>query len=192
MVPADNSWISANSPIEFEKLHALGVVVYRWNACELGMRTLLASLKGPPFAEVWKDHSKSKRKPLLVAVESAIAASFHHEEAKEAARYAVKLYEVNAENKNQLLHFLASGSIAGIKLYNNKTSNFSEIFERQPIPSDLKDFRRVADEITACMRYITAMSNYLVEELYDPTRARLDIRSLPLKPAEPSKHWASP
>jgi len=38
-------WILAHSPIEAKKLHAIGYISLRWNACELWLRVLLACLR---------------------------------------------------------------------------------------------------------------------------------------------------
>lgn len=189
----EDAWIANNSPIDFKKLHALGVIVYRWNACEFGLRILLTSL-GRPINDVWEDNARARRSVLLEAVEKAIDASpLHTPETKDALRYAIKMYEVNAENRNQFAHFLPTGSKTGIKLYNTKTPNFSEIFSRHPIPSDLEDFRKVANEIAECQRYISAMSNYLVQSLYDPVCSRLaEQPPLPPKPDVPELHWTPP
>ena len=34
MTLSDDEWIKSHSPIEAEKLHALGLITFMWNACE--------------------------------------------------------------------------------------------------------------------------------------------------------------
>jgi len=46
-------WVQLNSPLAPDKLHAIGVIAFRWNKCEFGLLVLLADIVGMPRNEVW-------------------------------------------------------------------------------------------------------------------------------------------
>jgi hypothetical protein len=48
---SNDAWIKANSEIEAAKLHALGVVTFRWNVCENKLFSLLWTLMNRPSEE---------------------------------------------------------------------------------------------------------------------------------------------
>jgi len=194
MIFAKDDWIAENSPIEPERLHAIGVIAFQWNACELGIRILLAALKGPAFQKTWAETANARVGEILDQIDRAVMASIHRNsvDIKGAVRHACTLYRVNGRNRNQFSHFLVSGSKTGLVLYNNKPRDFMEIFSRPPIESDLEDIRKVADEITGCKRYIVALSNYLIAWYYHLPKSLFEPPPVPTKPPVPELHWAPP
>jgi hypothetical protein len=46
-------WIKENSPLSPDKLHAIGVIAFRWNQCEFGLLHLLSDIVGLPHVELW-------------------------------------------------------------------------------------------------------------------------------------------
>src|SRR4051812_24749014 len=50
---SDDPWIQSNSPLSPDKLHAIGVIAFRWNQCEYALLTLFADVVGLPGRDVW-------------------------------------------------------------------------------------------------------------------------------------------
>jgi len=101
-------WIKTNSEIDAPRLHALGVVTFRWNVCENKLYSLLWTLLGLPPEEAQAlsydlnltgvvsrlkalAKLKLKDKKLLIAIENALA-----------------VFENCRRNRNQLTHFTFS------------------------------------------------------------------------------------
>jgi hypothetical protein len=185
MMLTDDPWIAANSPIEPEKLHAIGVITYKWNTCEIGIRILLDCISNRNIDVTWTETHDIRSSQLMKRVEKTIVASHHKTHVKEAVLHAVKLYDVNRVNRNQLSHFLPGASKMGMEIRNNKTPDFSAIFDAPVVRSELSDIRLVAAEIQALITYLEGMINYFFAGVVNI----LEPRSLPEKPALPEFHW---
>ena len=48
-----DQWVATNSPIDAQRLHALGVVIVYWNNCEKELFVLLGEVLGLPLKELW-------------------------------------------------------------------------------------------------------------------------------------------
>lgn len=188
MALTDDPWIQCHSPIEPEKLHAIGVIAYKWNTCEIGIRILLDCISNRNIDVTWAETHDIRPSQLLKRIEKTISTSYYKPPVKEAVLHAVKLYDVNRVNRNQLSHFLPSASRTGMEIRNNKTSDFSAIFDSPTVRSELSDIRRVAEEIQALITYLEGMINYFFAGAVNI----LEPRSLPEKPVPPEFHWKPP
>jgi hypothetical protein len=50
---ADDPWISTTSPIGPKRLHALGLMILRWNICELALFRVFCEAMQLPIPECW-------------------------------------------------------------------------------------------------------------------------------------------
>jgi hypothetical protein len=183
-------WILAHSPIEAKKLHAIGFITLRWNACELGLRVLLACVTGRGFAETWADHHDFGNKEIAKKIERAVKGSRNSPAAKEAMIYALQLYDINRLNRNQFTHFLASGTKSGLELRNNKNPSWDKIFKLPAIRAELADIRRVAEEIDTMSNHFAGLFNYFSARFYGGLLAQEP--PLPDKPPRPQRLWIPP
>jgi hypothetical protein len=183
-------WILAHSPIEAKKLHAIGFITLKWNACELGLRVLLACVTGKGFAETWAGHHDLGNKEIAKKIKSAVKGSHNSPAVKEAMIYALELYDINRLNRNQFTHFVASAAKNGLELRNNKNPSWNKIFKLPAIRAELADIRRVAEEIDTMSNHFAGLINYFSARLYGGLLAQEP--PLPDKPPRPQRLWVPP
>lgn len=95
---------------------------------------------------------------------------------------ALALFDVNRMNRNQLTHFLPTGSRSGMEFWRNKGPSF----DMDVIPSDVGTIRRVADEIRTAQAYQVNLANRL-----SARRENFFAKPEPLpeKPPLPERIW---
>jgi hypothetical protein len=182
----DDPWIAANSPIEAEKLHAMGVITFHWNVCEFYLRSLLAFAAHRPFDSVWTETSSQRPRNIYAKIRRAVADSRDAEATKEAILYAIALYDRNRENRAQITHFLPEGGVSSA-LHNNKNPDFLAIFDQTPIRSDIDALRRVAEDIRTCRTYLAGLINALSRTPLDAMIGKAG--PMPDKPPLPTLLW---
>lgn len=186
---ADDPWIAANSPIAPEKLHALGVVNFRWQSAEFGLRALLILASGMRTDTAWAIIHNMGDIALSTAIEQIVETSKLPDDLKEAIDYALKIYDINRLNRNQLTHFLPS-AIRGSDLSRMRGPSY----DPQPIADSLEDIRRVAKDIWELLGYLTGLLNVLAWRLYRSLHPHPmePMPPLPDRPALPESVWKPP
>lgn len=179
----DDAWVISHSPIEAEKLHALGFITLAWNGAEIALFFLFAGATGLNGRLAWAlthemgDVSMCNRiKDILPLGALGVAVT-------DAILHSIELYDRNRMNRNQLSHFMPSGGKDGIEFWRKKGPEIKP----QPFASELKDIRRVGDEIISMQEYMTAVGNHLSALFH-----RQQPKSLPEKPPLPERLWTPP
>lgn len=184
MVDLADTWISSkSSKTDAETLHALGVVSLIWNACEYGLLPLFCTATNIDTRLAWIIIHDLGDIAISNKIHDALALSKHSEDEKEAILYALKLYDTNRINRNQLAHFMPIFGLDGLALFRQK----GPIIWPEWFPSDLKSVRRVADELAALSNYISDVSNYFITKMKGTAPG-----PLPDRPPLPERLWKPP
>jgi hypothetical protein len=145
-------WIKANSEIDPQRLHALGVISFRWNMSEQLLFGLFAELLHCPEREVFiLGHGLSH---IALMNRVRVLASTRLEDRPNliaAIANALDVYDICRQNRNQLTHFdiqiaLGQEKLSGFHLVRKrrKPDTFPVVM---PFDDTLKNLRRVAKEI---------------------------------------------
>jgi hypothetical protein len=145
-----DEWMTRRSPIHPEKLHALGVITFTWNTCELHLLFLffqVATLKtaiGRIIAHEFGDVA------LINRIREIIHTTFTDDDARVFGPEEIAIidnildvYDICRLNRNSLTHFHGEKIDGEILLARMKGPKWIS----HVLPNDLQDFRRVADEI---------------------------------------------
>lgn len=180
----DDPWIKEHSPIAPEKLHALGVVNFRWNAADIGLKTLHVVLTGKRWSDAWPDVHNESSITLCKEITAAVLSDQYDQRVKDAAVRAVAIYDVCRINRNQLSHFLPNGQVGS-----DLTRLKGPTFDPKPFPDSIQDIRRIAEDIEALLNYLSAVINHLIALNYFPAT---EPPQLPDKPPAPTMLWNEP
>lgn len=162
----DDPWIKHLSAFyPPKKLHALGAVTFLWNACENSMADIFVEVSGIPHRTAWiltkemgvvtlcaKIVEVARAKPLAAAV-------------IEYLDHELKVFDLCRRNRNQLTHFQIgfeaepNGALQMAIKRRSKTQP-----DPVSIPEDLKDIRRVADEIGDLRQNLTDFFMFLTSQ----------------------------
>jgi hypothetical protein len=194
---AGDPWIKANSEIEPQRLHALGVIAFRWNLSEQKLLQLFAALLDCPEVEYIALAHELNDSALMVRVR-AIAASRLKDDSKllDAISNALEVFEVCRQNRNQFVHFYIVPAFGREKDGYMPAWDFERkernpyAFTRVPFPNTVKDLRRVAKDIARLNLNLLAIS-LLVDRKYHPERG-WHAPPLPKKLAVPEFLWKPP
>jgi hypothetical protein len=103
---ATDPWIKANSEIEAQRLHALGVIVFRWNLSEQKLFHLFWALLDRPESEVVALGHEVNDIGLAARIRAlAIGRLSANAKLCDAIENAIDVFEVCRQNRNQLAHF---------------------------------------------------------------------------------------
>lgn len=174
------SWADLNSPIDPDKLHAIGATIAYLNFCEHQWEELLWSyLRIQPQTA----HLLTRGMPLGQVLESMSSAVATDEEPEFTAviENTIAITKVCNANRNKLVHFQISfgGNLLGAR-------NAKVIREFQVTEDDLASIRRVAEDIKALHLRLHDLYWYLAQRRGGPVRNATLPRILP----EP-RHLAS-
>jgi hypothetical protein len=157
----DDPWISSNSQIAPQKLHALGVMNYRWNIADASLKSMLVQLSKADFSTIWAIIHEMGDIAIASAITEILISSNAPKPIKDAIAHGLKVYERNRINRNQLTHFLPT-SLVGSDLARLKGPRF----DPQPLPDDIGDLRRVADEIGGLLTYFGKLLSVIASRQY--------------------------
>lgn len=183
-------WIEAHSPIEPERLHALGYMNVRWNSCELAFKAIYSFSTRKNFAESWTLSQERRYRQLCKEIRTFFTESQNTEDVKKSVLFALTLFDVNRRNRNQLTHYLFGTTKEGRVLWNSENPSYAAIFDQQPVPSDLKSIRSVCEQLDELLIYASGIvgffSNRHLGGFFEPPPP------LPDKPALPKRIWQPP
>jgi len=182
---SNDAWIRANSEIEVAKLHALGVVTFRWNVCENKLFSLLWTLMNRPPEEaqiLFHDLSlddvmrriealaslRLKKEPLLLA----------------AVKNGVQVFHACRQNRNQLTHFTFSfvGELgtSSFRLALARISRKPEYRQNVPFADTVNDVRRVARDIRRLNAFLLSVERRVAAKLRRSRKIKIKLRDWPL------------
>jgi hypothetical protein len=179
---SDDPWITEHSPIDAEKLHALGYLTFVWNACESWSHFVFAAVAGVK-ADVALAMSHDMGDQALFEKMKALAkARKLDNEIIKCIDDLKEIYDLCRKNRNQLSHF---GVLYGEKTF-RLTRRKGSTLDRQPIDDDLASIRRVGEECDA-------LHSYLIKVLFFiQRRVGGEPTPLPNRPPLPKLIWSPP
>lgn len=177
----DDPWVRAHSPVSAATMHALGYLTFAWNLCEYWTNAIFCEALSVSEATAHIiTHDLGD-----ITIWTKIVQIARHKKLPDATiehlEYASKLYDRCRTNRNTYVHASAGSSRVkpGLRLMRVKGPSMVG----SPIPDDIEDLRRVADEIRALRRYLED----LCLSLHDPPSA-----TWPEKPHLPEFVWKPP
>lgn len=184
MTDLDDKWVRERSgQIDAKFLHAIGLVNLVWNTCEHCLLPLFCAttkITGKMALILVHDLGDTS---ISDKIRDALPLSSHDQNETDAITYALDLYDINRQNRNQLHHFTPEFANNELVLYRKK----GPVLGKDKFPSDLKTVRRVADEITALAIYLSNLGTYFVAKMHENT-----LGALPDRPPLPDKLWKPP
>jgi hypothetical protein len=91
-------WIKIHSEIEHEKLHALGVISFRWNGCEFGLKILFAQATQISIALGLSITQDMGSVTICNKIREAVELLKPPKDDAESVLFAIDLYDVNRLN----------------------------------------------------------------------------------------------
>jgi hypothetical protein len=189
MALAEDPWITENSPIPAERLHALGAISYYWNGAEIGLKIILSTIMSIPLADLWPLIHEMGDVAICAAIRENLIKPTIPKDVCERILNLLDVYEINRINRNQLVHFLP-GAFKESDLGRMKGPRF----DPQPIPDTINDIRRVANEIRAMSDQIGKLHMVIHGRSYtvpgSPNALRFPL--LPDRLPLPERLWKPP
>ncbi len=147
MTLSADPWIADNCPLPAEKLHAIGVIAFRWNNCEFWLLLLLCAVSKIPRREVWAMAHDLGDMAICSRIETFAAFRGYRDHGKVLIENVLEVYDLCRQNRNSIVHAWtrAAGPDPSLARKSKKPDNP----EPSPFPSTLTDIRRVADDIEA-------------------------------------------
>jgi hypothetical protein len=142
-------WIKTNSDIEPQKLHALGVITFRWNFSENKLFDMFQALLKLPIEEAHALADGLKNEELVRRIKTLASSRIKNKKTLELMSNVLDVYDICRQNRNQLAHFNitletpGSGLRFEVALARRRRDYRSEL----PFPQTVKDIRRVARDI---------------------------------------------
>ncbi len=103
---ARDYWIIINSEIEPQKLHALGVITFRWNLCEQKLLALFGSILDCPIEETHVLALELSGPALIARIRLLASTRLKGDDQLIASILnALDVFDVCRRNRNQLTHF---------------------------------------------------------------------------------------
>jgi hypothetical protein len=179
-----DAWISSNSEIAPERLHAIGVVSFQWNHCEFWLFQLFCGIADLSDQKAWAlvydlgDNAISTRITVLMQTRG------FHPNAIVLIENALEFYDRCRQNRNSIIHAWTQGRGHWAKMV--RKSKDPRTMESAPFPCELEDVRRVAEEIQWLSRRL-----WILACLYEDgslAREMSSPRTLPL----PDVLWKHP
>jgi hypothetical protein len=182
----DDTWIVRNSTVAPEKLHALGVMTFRWNVAEASLKVLLINIAKVDFAVIWAIIHNLGNESISESIAELLKKANLPEPVTTAIEHGLKLFDANRINRNQLTHFLPTALVE---------SDFARLkgpsFDPQPLPDSVGDLRRVADDIGRLQVYFGALLGIVASRQYSLKPGGI-LPKLPDPIPLPEKLWKPP
>jgi hypothetical protein len=172
-------WVRANSELPPEVLHALGVISFRWNSCEFGLKMLFAESTGISVPNSLLITQEMGSITISAIIRETFELRKRDAPIVDEVLFSLDLFDVNRLNRNQLTHYLPATGPVGMEIRRNKV--FGGV-GGESIPSKVTDVRRVADEIGTLRTHLARIYNHLK----NPNVARYP---LPQRPPLPERLW---
>jgi hypothetical protein len=154
MALSDDPWIRRHSTIDPERVHALGVITLQWNHCERNLWLIFSVVFSLHRRVAWIIGHDIGDISLCEKIKEMVKVVRPDPDVATVLDAYLKAYDACRINRNTLTHFTSATNPADPDLLN-------AVFLRRkgpsgkpnPLPSTLKDIRRVAEEIHTLMIY---------------------------------------
>jgi hypothetical protein len=138
-------WIATNSEIDAERLHAIGVITFQWNHCELWLFQLFCAVSELPQEKAWTLVYDLGDIAMCTRIGVFTDSSQMHPDAIALIKNALSFYDACRKNRNSVVH--AWTQSRGVALEMVRKSKDPGKMEHSPFPCSLADIRGVAEEI---------------------------------------------
>jgi hypothetical protein len=156
MILNNDQWVAANSPIDAERLHALGTVIVYWNDCEKELLILFGEVLGLPLEQVWAIAYDLGQVAISTKIKTLARAKKFSIQLQSAITNTLAVYEICRQNRNQLVHFWFFSGVSGDgQLY--RKSKKADYSPPEQFKNDLADIRRVAEDIKALAHHMAQL-----------------------------------
>ncbi|GEM_PF-5587329 len=158
-------WIEENSLLPADKLHAIGVISFRWNRCEQELFLLLCEVAKLPRRDVWALTHDSGDVSICAKVKTFALFRDYHPDGLTLLNNAIEVYDRCRQNRNAIIHAwtLSTRDDAPLARRSRKPSDPEPI----PFPSSLGDLRRVADDLLSLETRLWLLCCLLEENALD-------------------------
>jgi hypothetical protein len=174
---SDDSWIISNSPLPADKLHAIGVIAFRWNQCEFALLILLADIAELPRRDVWAMVHDLGDISICERVRTFTDFRIYPTSVKDLIKNGLDFYDKCRQNRNVVIHAWT------VSAYENTTlarrSKRPHDPEPTPFRSELSDLRRVAEEIEVLSTRLWLL-DVLVDEYQQDAALLASLKILPV------------
>jgi hypothetical protein len=186
-----DSWIMENSPIEPERLHALGTINFYWSQSEFGFFCIFSLLCGldvdrtaaafgglSATAQIAAVKALSKTMPSQILFDKDGMA----EKLRDAIFHAAELFDANRKNRNAVVHayfFQKRDAVAMQNRAPKKSWDFKDI------PCSLGDLRATAMECKVLCAYLSGLLAHLFALNRPQGSFPRELPPLPNKPLPP-------
>ena len=164
MTLSDDEWIKSHSPIEAEKLHALGLITFMWNACEYKLFELFHLTFGITPQLAWllvhDLGSVSISDPIKAFLENAFPEPRTIQNEIELIQNALEAFDRCRQNRNQFTHFTLEHDLEARTVHLRRQQK-GPLISRVPFPTELSDMRRVAGEIIGMNNMLNSITTYI-------------------------------
>lgn len=171
-------WISSNSPLSPERLHAIGLITFRWNECEFWHFQLFRCVSELPQSEAWALVFDIGDESISVRVKTLMEMRGYHKNGRALIENALAFYSCCRMNRNSIAHAWTDGKQDGEAILARKTKKPSNI-DPKAFPADLATLRRVADELGALETRLWLLCCRLEQGTISPPPPSLGILPLP-------------
>ena len=161
---SDDEWIASNSPIDPDKLHALGVANFHWNIVDQLLQTILGNLEGAPggFRSLPSKRLKKIQKmtshDVITAIRDGLGSKYNTDLSNDYINRVLDAADVCRKNRNSLVHFHVDGFYNQLQPMGLIKNYF---FDHDPMPDTIAAIRQVAKDIEAVWKLMTAMLGQL-------------------------------
>ena len=147
---AEDVWISSNSEIDAERLHAIGVITFQWNRCEFWLFQLFCAISELPSEKAWTLVYDLGDMAMCIRISVLAETRGFHPDAMTLIKNALKYYDLCRQNRNSVVH--AWMQARGFKLTLVRKSKSPAKMEHAPFPCELADIRGVAENVQTLSR----------------------------------------
>jgi hypothetical protein len=189
-----DKWIRTNSEIDAQKLHALGVVTFRWNVCENKLLSLFWTLLDLPPEETQVILHDLSMVEVMRRVKALASIKLkENRELVAAIENGLRVFDSCRINRNQLTHFtfvLARDNDTGpYRLALARMSRKPEYRERVPFPDSINDIRRVARDIRRLNAFLRDVERRAAAKIRPSRQIKLEDWPLPKPLPLPELLW---
>ncbi|MER9683497.1 hypothetical protein NKJ23_30075 [Mesorhizobium sp. M0184] len=139
-------WIAENSPLSPERLHAIGLITFRWNQCEFWLFLLFCKVSGIDQKDAWALVYDLGDIAICSRIKALLANRVFHADGVALILNALDAYDINRQNRNTVAHAWTAGQFDGEYVLARKSKKIDAI-DPSAFKSDLASLRRVAHEI---------------------------------------------
>jgi hypothetical protein len=173
-------WIKEHSLLSPDKLHAIGVIAFRWNRCEFGLLHLLSEMVGLPHHELWALVHDLGDVSICARVRTFTSFRDYPPIGAEFIDNCLQVYDLCRQNRNAVIHaWTVSAFEPGLELKLARRSKQPHDPYPTPFASATLELRRVAEEIELLDGRIWLLTALIETRELGTPPASLEILPLP-------------